>query len=632
MKSIKIFATVGAIALLGMTGLSSCNNNPDQPKVPGNYNGETVKTEFAINIPYAGEASDGSVRRMPAAGAQKDNNNFLGMENILLMAYTTPVSNSVAADVTSSSIRLGDVITLTGLQENAITNGKSYYKANVSIPLGTNQFLFYAQGVRPNGGNAFEYGDLNVTNNDDSHQASDIVISPVAIKGSIVTSDLTIGQALADYLTSIARAKETVSSTDYYWSNGGQAESAAFKDLYDTFIGKEGSSYKFIAGSSASIQAMVQDLYTTVKDQPAGIAAAIKTAILASSYVSDSDDDGTLEFTDDLNGYPANLNLPDGSAAIQWDNTVPSGQTLPTGFKIVNTPDWASANNNSSSLNMAPMTSFVYPARIYYYVNSGIKTSTSEQSSKYKNYNDWSALLGALYDGTGNYYVATNTRSIALQKEIQYGVANLETRVRYADSKPENPGKLEDQKGSLIDVSTDNSYLEVTAILVGGQNSVGFDFKAASLGSYVVYDKILTTATGEKSYKLKKAVDANENYTQENTTLLLESPENTPVLVAVELVNKAADFYGIGGQLIPKDTKFYVVAELNAASINATQSPTTPLTKVFKQDYTTKANFTLKTLSKAYNTVPDLRSSQLEIGFSVNLSWQAGNVYDVTIQ
>ena len=131
---------------------------------------------------------------------------------------------------------------------------------------------------------------------------------------------------------------------------------------------------------------------------------------------------------------------------------------------------------------------------------------------------------------------------------------------------------------------------------------------------------------------MKKAVDANENYTQENTTLLLESPENTPVLVAVELVNKAADFYGIGGQLIPKDTKFYVVAELNAASINATQSPTTPLTKVFKQDYTTKANFTLKTLSKAYNTVPDLRSSQLEIGFSVNLSWQAGNVYDVTIQ
>ena len=60
---------------------------------------------------------------------------------------------------------------------------------------------------------------------------------------------------------------------------------------------------------------------------------------------------------------------------------------------------------------------------------------------------------------------------------------------------------------------------------------------------------------------------------------------------------------------------------------------------MFKQDYKTIANFSIaqgtantantKGLAAAYNTVPDLRTPQLELGLSVDLTWQTGITFDV---
>ena len=54
--------------------------------------------------------------------------------------------------------------------------------------------------------------------------------------------------------------------------------------------------------------------------------------------------------------------------------------------------------------------------------------------------------------------------------------------------------------------------------------------------------------------------------------------------------------------------------------------------KVFKQDFTTIAKLNLKDLKKAYNTIPDLRTPQLEIGFAVDLTWQDGHVYEIDFE
>ena len=48
------------------------------------------------------------------------------------------------------------------------------------------------------------------------------------------------------------------------------------------------------------------------------------------------------------------------------------------------------------------------------------------------------------------------------------------------------------------------------------------------------------------------------------------------------------------------------------------------------QDFMTTANFVIgaTSLQKAYSTVPDLRSTQISLGLSVDLKWETGLVFD----
>ena len=72
------------------------------------------------------------------------------------------------------------------------------------------------------------------------------------------------------------------------------------------------------------------------------------------------------------------------------------------------------------------------------------------------------------------------------------------------------------------------------------------------------------------------------------------------------------------------------------------------MNQVFKQDYKTIVNFTIKAgkskndtsfpsggnatgLGTAYNTIPDLRTPQLELGLSVDLTWQAGLNFNINL-
>ena len=52
---------------------------------------------------------------------------------------------------------------------------------------------------------------------------------------------------------------------------------------------------------------------------------------------------------------------------------------------------------------------------------------------------------------------------------------------------------------------------------------------------------------------------------------------------------------------------------------------------MFIQDFVTSALFKigLNSLKYAYVTVPDLRSSQMSLGLSVDIQWQNGFEYDI---
>jgi hypothetical protein len=112
--------------------------------------------------------------------------------------------------------------------------------------------------------------------------------------------------------------------------------------------------------------------------------------------------------------------------------------------------------------------------------------------------------------------------------------------------------------------------------------------------------------------------------------LLNSSTDPEPSInIAIELQNNSGkDFYGIDG-LVPNGGKFYLVANLDMTNktLEGVSKP-----HVFMQDYTTTANLTIKSLKNAYVTIPDLRSTRLQLGLSVDLAWQAGLTFDVTIE
>lgn len=121
------------------------------------------------------------------------------------------------------------------------------------------------------------------------------------------------------------------------------------------------------------------------------------------------------------------------------------------------------------------------------------------------------------------------------------------------------------------------------------------------------------------------------NYTLvlDNKDTSSEGAKQSNVNVVIELENKAGDFYGVDG-LIPKDSKFYLAGTLDLSKNNKTEDGTT-LDHVFIKDHTTVANFTINDLKKAYNCIPDLRTSKINVGLAVDLTWQKGITFDVEL-
>lgn len=619
----KFLAVAGAVAMLSTAGFTSCKQN-NSPEGPGNYNGEVVKTQFTISIPdvkndQTAEAPD--VKRMPAANVQAQSTPvFTGMDNIRLLPFNVSTDK-----VASTAVRLGNIINLSDYKGastgdipadglGSVDNYKVY--SDVQIPLGTNHFLFYAHGKGPAGkaqssysvDESFEYGRLNVTGlTDATTQPSGITISPVAIYGGGNTE----GDAIAAYLTGIANtyigdgdpAVEVWAT--YSTVNGGND---GVKQLHDNLLDLE-------AGSALSVLKAVEDLYNSLElyqeaykashsDVPDQLVAKVMTNILG--HADNDDPSRIIKVTGSTPGartfawkdavayknYPRSINLPDGAAAIDWQTNK---------FVAVNTL-------NYGSFGVSDPTKYVYPACLYYFANSTLKTANYKASEDYDSKADWASILSDLY--TANTFVESKTRSVAVVDRIRYGVGMLLTTVKIPSDAPES--KIDDQKDNKVLASS----LQMTGVLVGGQGNVDYAFTTTAQGNKVVYDPILTEGT----YTLSTSA------TTANPTLLLETKENESIYMAVEFQNNGEDFYGYNGNIIPAGTKFYVVAQLNPASPSSGSR-----TRVFEQYYKTMVNLTLTNLDKAYNVIPDLRTESLEVGFSVDLTWETGNTYNIDI-
>ncbi len=606
------------LASIAAALLSACGSDEDLDAVDQEaMERGVVKTEFSLSVPMI---SSNKTRMSEAITQSQTSAVFRGMTGISLLSFTNEPGNGGTYGTTITLPKFGEETATNTINSFEYANINARLYKDVAIPVGTNWFLFY--GVAAPGNDPKETtGALDVdgltavgTNGVDG-----ISFSPVPIWNDKKGNDTDINtNAVAVELDKYINKLVGIT----VWKD---AKSVVWANAYHKML-------SLIAGSSANIQAMVQEIYGQLHAKASSDTEAntIKTAILAlkkdddtTPYATDSNDEGTLTFDASISGYPANIGLPDGVVYVKYKDHDTSDSDPTETFKHVTptTKDDAQGLNNVTGEinNMGAATSYIYPASLYYTAISPIKTSTSSKEDEYTSVNggtdpSWTNVLAKYDEGDGS--VQWNTRSIAIKNQIQYAVARLDTKF-YADL----GGNLGLKDSENKDVAIEANNFKLTAVIVGGQKAVDYKFEPTTettAPEYTVYDN---------------QPDANKYLGTSNAslpvvcrTLLLEtaggtSTDHEKVKVAIELENCTdKSFAGINGNRVYPHTKFYLIGTLEADDDHA---------KVFEQDHYTTATFKITSLKKAYNVLPDLRAPQLELGLSVNLEWQAG--LDATI-
>ena len=638
----KNLALMGAIALTGAVGFTACSSSNDVAEdINPNYNPETnaVKTEFVINVTQPGERT-----RMAAANAGAGA--FQGLNDMYLLCFPD-------APGTSTAIATGHELSLAGypsatLNGTQTDNSSKWY--TLYIPTATRNFLFYAKTVSGAPSTPATTGKLNYTVSSQTSVGS-IGFSLQPIIASAMTTD---EATLLSYLNTIVAAKDATDATLTWESSvakrdGTDADAPDYKDLadaYQKFISTSNDGVR--QGSARAILSTIADLYVIVNNvsntktgNPKKIADAVITAI-------------NNNFTIDATTGAASFNgtsLP--ATTTQYPQNLPDGSAILT----FNTSSSAFAYTNGGSIGTATiataMANFTYPSELTYYCNSALRATSSivTTSTLPTNSVDWlkdSEWTSTTWSQTS---VDASTRAVAMKENVTYGAAQLYSTISsnvstftdnaYSVTHGDNitGNDIENQS---IDLSGASDYLKVTGIIIGGQpTAAGYDYlpTSAATDTYAIYDNVDATGSSAGTVIVGKGTSpstatyytlALDNYTSATT--------QSTVNVAVEFV-ASKDFFGKDG-LIKAGQSFYLIGSLNpsGSTIDWTKHVSFKSTdnaynknRVFIRDAKTTATFTLNanSLQNAYSTIPDLRSTQMVFGLSVDLAWKPGLTFNV---
>ena len=635
MKRINNYVLNGALALLSTAGFVACSSSDDVTDAPVNptYDGKCVKTQFAINIATPGSKNQ---TRMTSDNTQ-NGGNYLEMANVRLLTLSAAPGNDT---------ELTSVIPL-AVPNSVSTTQSHHIYSDVNIPVGTSDFLFYStrSTLGTDMENKFKTGAIvssMFTNNSPSYLSTkDIKFNSETILSASNTVD-TYKAAFENFLNNVIAVQGWSSTTN-------PTLQAAYKNLTTPFTKGQ------YAGSAFAIKKLMTDLYNAVKpisesstasDEDKNLANNIKTAITYSSNVVyfevDDANPGTLKYgsnvTQSYYDFPCYNGLPEGSALLTFDNSSKK-------FMYYANPQ-IGGSNKVNSYNLT------YPLPIVYFDNTPARANNAEIDTWPETTSTWDA--DNTWTGWNDKVLAT-TRSIALKNNINYGVACLETTFTCEGTTLEDNRKGVDPSLENQTITIPSEGFQVTGILIGGQpENVNWQFiNAGTNRDYVVYDKELSDIKAGRN-----GASSAANYTLVFDNWTSASTGQEPVNVAIELVNTAADFYGVDG-IVAYGQKFYLIGQLDPTNPATGSSITWPEypdsysgaddtlpksydgrypvkagsgnNRVFVQDFTTTANFTIKSLKNAYVTIPDLRASKLQLGLSVDLEWKTGLTYNVDL-
>lgn len=376
-------------------------------------------------------------------------------------------------------------------------------------------------------------------------------------------------------------------------------------------------------------------------------------------------------------GFPVNVGLPFGAAIITTLLTEPNPPAKDHIDQFSYIKDIPAYGFDQGTFNIS---NYRYPPELMYYGNSALRTSVSsiEPSEYPASVDAWNTE--SQWSGWNKFATVTSTtRSVAMINNINYGTALLRSNVRYGDGvtvlKDNNAALHPGEEDHEVNVNTSGGLL-VTGIVVGGQaDVVGWDYtRRPNDGAYagmtynadtkmfsgtsfsknefekIVYDRVIG------GYTIGQTTTPIYTFLWDNYNHLKPADDQDDVYVGIEIYNNTgSDFWG-EMNLIRDQGVFYLLGKLDLSvavetarednsgaftsldrknycypPYNPANGETINAPRVFMQDYMTQATLILNQdcLKHAYVTLPDLRSSQVSLGVSIDMSWTPGLAFEV---
>lgn len=399
--------------------------------------------------------------------------------------------------------------------------------------------------------------------------------------------------SLATVLTTIANRQDWVGS-----------DNDILKNLRQNFLNHGFN----LPGSAASVKKWLESLASGAQsylDLENSSFTESETAILGEIKTAATTAAGTISIDDVSHPpYPRNLYLPDGAAALRW---------------VESASEFQPEMQTTTLDNINSVSRFAYPAALYYFVDSSIKTSEEKVDfeeiyrtvTTTKVQTAWEQVLSN--DKFTKTSVSTKTKAIAVKEPVQYAVAQLHVTLK-ASPTVENGTTIKDDANNDITIGTTD--FKLTGVIVCGQRPVNYLFEQDSNSDVNV--KFIYDSQVKDCYLTTTTKDACN-------TLVLPSfgGEDVNIILEFENVEKegAQTFKCVDGYVYP-GTRFYLAGKVDC-STPASGSDAINSGRVFTKDYITTVNMVVTSLAKAYNVLPNLLTSNLEIGVQTNPQWIA---------
>ena len=518
--------------------------------------------------------------RMSDAVTQQEGQQFRGIQDLWLFPFkSSSMAESLDGNTTS--------------EEMAIVNSTHYFYLDdkrAEIPNETDYFLCYARAVPDNGG-SFVNGSISPS----------ITSEFLASKAKLTTADVTFTPE--QIYTTTTSANSTIPATNAkatdiatYLTNIANAIPTDYAEFFYVFVNKGhpvASSSKNAAKLAAWVEAWANENNVTMT-MPTAPAAVT--------------DDPSIP----NDGYPENILLPEGAAVVRWMKPaneskyrfVPQVQTTP--------------EDNINSLDR-----FIYPAELYYYANSPIKTSTKSLKEHYEDTavgNTWDKVLAEYDEGYG--VMANNVHSVAIVDPLHYAVGCLQIGLVVSST-------LKDASETQITVSattpasgetpaTDATF-PLSAIFVSGQYQQNYEFTPMNnVDEKIIYDKDITGFSMGDAKRMPISSSTTPVPKAYTNTLVFQTKDDAEVRFALEFTNNSdTDFQGYNGKVF-RGAKFYLIGTIRP---NYVASEGEHTKRVFTKDFITRGTVIISSLQQAYTYLPDLLDPRLEIGIRLVPDW-----------